>query len=137
MNKHDGSTLESLFVELGELEEVNARAAKKIIAIQAERRMKKLGLSTTGLASRMGTSRNQIHRILDQEDAGITLRMLFRLAEALELPLTVSFGSGAPRETKRGRQQSEKKTSKSRPRAATASSKAVSPGSSRRIASGA
>jgi antitoxin HicB len=92
MNKHDGSTLDSLFEELGELEEVNARAAKKILAVEAERRMKKLGLSTTTLAERMHTSRNQIHRILDEGDAGITLKMLFRLASALGMPLQVGFG---------------------------------------------
>src|SRR5207244_6958100 len=78
MNKHDGSTLDSLFEELGEMEEVNARAAKKILAIQVERRMKDLGLTTTTLAKRMHTSRNQIHRVLDQQDAGITLRVLLR-----------------------------------------------------------
>ena len=93
MNKHDGSTLESLFEELGELEEVEARAAKKILAVQAERRMKELGLTTTVLASRMRTSRNQVHRILDQQDAGITLKMLFRLAQALNLPLIVALGA--------------------------------------------
>jgi len=92
MNKHDGSTLDSLFEELGELEEVNARAAKKVFAIETERRMKKLGLSTTTLARRMGTSRNQIHRILDEKDAGITLKMLFRLASALGMPLRFGFG---------------------------------------------
>jgi antitoxin HicB len=92
MSKHDGSTLDSLFEELGELEEVNARAAKKILAIETERRMKKLGLTTTALAERMGTSRNQIHRILDEEDAGITLKMLFRLAKALAMPLRLGFG---------------------------------------------
>jgi antitoxin HicB len=92
MNKHDGSTLDSLFEELGELEEVNAKAAKKILAVETERRMKKLGLSTTVLAQRMGTSRNQIHRILDADDAGITLKMLFRLATVLGMPLRVGFG---------------------------------------------
>lgn len=102
MNKHDGSTLDSLFEELGELEEVNARAAKKIFAIETERRMKKLGLSTTALAQRMGTSRNQIHRILDEEDAGITLKMLFRLAGALGMPLRLGFGP-AVEPGKRGR----------------------------------
>jgi transcriptional regulator with XRE-family HTH domain len=97
MNKHEGSTLESLFEELGELEEVEARAAKKVLSIQAERRMKELGLSTTILASRMRTSRNQVHRILDQEDAGITLKMLFRLAQALQLPLIVTLGTSGRR----------------------------------------
>ena len=73
MNKHDGSTLDSLFEELGELEEVDAMAAKKILVVQAARRMKELGLTTTALAERMRTSRNQVHRILDERDAGITL----------------------------------------------------------------
>ena len=96
MNKHDGSTLDSLFEELGELEEVNARAAKKILAVEIGRRMKKLGMTTTALAARMHTSRNQIHRILDERDAGITLKMLFRLAGALGMPLQIGFGtSGA------------------------------------------
>ena len=83
--------LDSLFEELGELEEVNARAAKKILAIQAERRMKELGLTTSTLAKRMRTSRNQIHRILDQEDAGITLKMLLRVAGVLGGPLVIGF----------------------------------------------
>jgi antitoxin HicB len=103
MNKHNGSTLDSLFEELGELEEVNARAAKKILAIETERRMKKLGLSTTALAQRMGTSRNQIHRILDEEDAGITLRMLFRLAGVLGMPLQIGFDAPALEGGRRGR----------------------------------
>jgi transcriptional regulator with XRE-family HTH domain len=91
MNKHHGSTLDSLFDELGEREEVDALAAKKILAIQAQRRMKELGLTTTGLAERMRTSRNQILRVLDEKDAGITLKMLFRVSKALELPLVVAF----------------------------------------------
>ena len=36
MNIHEGSTLETLFEELGELEEVEARAAKKLLAVQTE-----------------------------------------------------------------------------------------------------
>jgi antitoxin HicB len=95
MNKHHGSTLDSLFEELGELEEINARAAKKALAIENERRMKELGLTTTALADRMQTSRNQIHRILDERDAGITLKMLFRLAGALGMPLRVGFVASA------------------------------------------
>ena len=93
MNKHDGSTLDSLLEELGELEEVNARAAKKTLAVQAARRMKQLGLTTTALAARMRTSRNQVHRILDERDAGITLKMLFRLASALDLSLRLVLGA--------------------------------------------
>jgi antitoxin HicB len=118
MNKHDGSTLDSLFEELGEIEEVNAMAAKKILAVETERQMKKLGLSTTALARRMGTSRNQIHRILDGEDAGITLRMLFRLAEVLGMSLRVGFGPPAPKGSGQGRTR-ERQAARSARRAET------------------
>jgi plasmid maintenance system antidote protein VapI len=105
MNPHHGSTLDSLFDDLGEQEEVEALAAKKILAIQAGRRMKELGLSTTRLAQRMHTSRNQVLRCLDPGDAGITLKMLFRLARALEAPLRLDLraAAGAPLNARRGR----------------------------------
>ena len=93
MNRHQGSTLDSLFDELGEREEVDALAAKKILAVQASRRMKELGLTTTRLAQRMRTSRNQVLRCLDEKDAGITLKMLFRLSRALEAPLRVDLAA--------------------------------------------
>jgi antitoxin HicB len=96
MNKHHGSTLDDLLDELGEREEVQALATKRILAIQAARRMSELGLSTTKLAERMNTSRNQILRILDKEDAGITLKMLFRLSRALDLRLRLAFDPPTP-----------------------------------------
>jgi hypothetical protein len=44
MHEHRGTTLDSLFEELGESEEVAALAAKKILAVQASRRMVDLSL---------------------------------------------------------------------------------------------
>lgn len=90
MNKHVGTTLDSFFEELGELEEVGTVAAKKILSLQTERRMKELGLTTTTLAARMGASRNQVHRVLDEDDAGTTLKVLFRLSHARQMPLRVA-----------------------------------------------
>ncbi len=107
MNKHMGSTLDSLFDELGEHEEVNALAAKKLLALQIERRMKELGLTTTALAARMGTSRNQVHRVLDQDDAGITLKVLFRLSKALQMPLRLAFDEAPTPRRRRNMMQSE------------------------------
>jgi transcriptional regulator with XRE-family HTH domain len=72
--------------------------ATAAVAIKIQRRMKHLGM-TTALAARMDTSRNQIHRILDERDAGITLKMLFRLAGALGMPLRIGFGAPAPAES--------------------------------------
>jgi len=100
MNKHIGSTLQSLYEELGELEEVRAMAAKKVLAMDVERRMKKLGLTTTSLANRMGTSRSQVHRILNEDDTGVTLRVLLRLAEVLGMKLQIGL---EPSDPKRGR----------------------------------
>jgi transcriptional regulator with XRE-family HTH domain len=51
----------------------------------------------------MGTSRNQVHRILDEGDAGITLKMLFRLAGALGMPLRLGFGPPAAEGRRQGR----------------------------------
>lgn len=114
MNPHHGSTLDSLFEELGEQEEVEALAAKKILAIQAGRRMKALGLTTTRLAERMHTSRNQVLRCLDQDDAGITLKMLFRLSRALEAPLRVALGVARGEPHAQGRQARSRTSSRRR-----------------------
>lgn len=122
MNKHMGSTLDSLFDELGEHEEVNALAAKKVLALQTERRMKELGLTTTALAARMGTSRNQVYRVLDQDDAGITLKVLFRLSKALQMPLRLAFDD-APKQARKCemiQSQTSKFSSNSREVAGTA-----------------
>jgi len=96
MSKHHGSTLSSLFDELGERPEVEALAAKKTLAIQMEKRMKALGLTAGRLATRMGTSRAQVQRILDANEAGITLKVLTRLAGALEGRILIEFEATTP-----------------------------------------
>ena len=90
------NSMSSCLGELGEREQVQALATKRILALQAARRMSELGLSTTKLAERMRMSRNQILRILDKEDAGITLKMLFRLSRALDLRLRLAFDPPKP-----------------------------------------
>lgn len=100
---HHGSALDDLLDTLGEREEVQALATKRILAVQAARRMSELGLTTTKLAERMHTSRNQVLRILDKEDAGITLKMLFRLSRALDLRLRLAFDPPKPASPRRRR----------------------------------
>jgi plasmid maintenance system antidote protein VapI len=117
MNKHRGSTLDSLFEELGESEEVAALAAKKILAVQASRRMKELGLSTTTVARQMKTSRAQLLRVLDEGDAGVTLRTLFRLSRVLEMPLKLSFD--APVRARARATQPRRSRASARPRRTT------------------
>ena len=59
-NKHIGSTLQSLFDELGEGEEFRLLAQKKAFVIAAEQRMAALKMSKNALSKRMGTSRPAI-----------------------------------------------------------------------------
>jgi antitoxin HicB len=89
MNKHIGSTLESLLDDLGERDETELLANKKIVAEILQRRMTTLGMTAPELATRMKTSRNQVHRLLDPQETGITFRSLDRASRALGLTFAV------------------------------------------------
>ncbi len=93
MTKFAAGTLDAFFDELGELDEVNVRALKRGIAYTARNEMRVRGISASELARRMGTSRAQIARVLDDDDASITLDTLVRLGSALGLEATVEFRS--------------------------------------------
>jgi DNA-binding Xre family transcriptional regulator len=81
--KHIGSTLDSLFEELGEAEEVHLLTQKKLLAAKLERAMVKKGLTKTALAEAMHTSRTLVHRLLDPTDTGVTFATLCRASSVL------------------------------------------------------
>lgn len=87
MNKHVGSTLESFFEELGELEEVELLTQKKLLADKIQRAMERKKLTQTDLARAMSTSRTVVHRLLDPRDTGITLSTIARASKALGVRL--------------------------------------------------
>lgn len=78
--KHIGSTLDSMFEELGELEDVKALAQKKLFAYELEQAMKKKGVTRTQLANRMGSPRPVVYRMLDGKSGIDTMA---RAAKAL------------------------------------------------------
>jgi predicted XRE-type DNA-binding protein len=84
-NKHIGSSLESLFDELGELEEVKRLSLKKGISVTILERLAQLQLSKAQLAAKLRTSRSQLDRLLDPDDTSVTLRTLVRVATVLDL----------------------------------------------------
>ena len=84
-----GSTLDSLFEELGELAEVTLLAQKKLIVRDILERMRQRRVTKATLAGRMRTSRAQLDRLLDLENTSVTLATLARAAAALELVLEV------------------------------------------------
>src|SRR5512133_2609780 len=104
MNKHIGSTLDSMFEETGELDEVNLRAQKKGVVDAVLARMERLSVSKAALARRMQTSRSQVERLLDPTDTSLTLATLAKASAALgmrvEVSVTALRAKGNPRGVK-------------------------------------
>jgi len=90
-NKHMGSSMGSLFDELGEQEELDLLTRKKIISEQLTNAMKHMRMSKSALAEAMNTSRTVIHRLLDPSDTSVTLHTLAKASKALNLRLEVGF----------------------------------------------
>jgi hypothetical protein len=82
-NPHVGTPLDQFLKDEGLYEEVVALAAKKKIARQLRQRMEREDMTVSGLAKQLGTSRNQVHRILDPRDHNVTLATLERAASAV------------------------------------------------------
>jgi antitoxin HicB len=95
MNAHKGSSLRSLFEELGEWDEVEALTQKKVIAETLRREMVKKKITKSVLAKRMATSRSQLDAILDGSDPGLTLVSLSRVSFALGLRPEIRFKARA------------------------------------------
>lgn len=89
--KHVGSSLDDLLAEDGTLEEVSARAMKRVLSWQVQQGMKKRGLTKVALAKRMRTSRSALDRLLDESDTGLTIDTLARAARALDYRVKVEL----------------------------------------------
>jgi len=84
MNKERiGSSLDSMFEGLGELEEVRVLTRKKILARQLEAARRASNLSISEMARRMGTSRMAVHSLLDSAKPTMTIDSVSRAAAAL------------------------------------------------------
>lgn len=82
-NPHHGSSFDDFLQEEGIFDEVQAMALKKVIAAALAKQMKLRKVTVSRLASRLGTSRAALHRVLDEENTSITLNTLSRTASAL------------------------------------------------------
>lgn len=83
--RHIGSSLESLFDELGEREEFESLAMKKQIVARLQVAMGKRGLSKAQLAAAMHAQRPQVHRLLDPKNTSLTIATLAKAAVALKM----------------------------------------------------
>src|SRR5436309_649306 len=82
-NPHDGSSLDDFLREEGILEEVEAVALKRAVALKVADLMKKQKVRKTVMAGRMQTSRAALDRLLDPANTSVTLATLNRAAKAL------------------------------------------------------
>lgn len=88
---HRGSDLRDFLKEEGVLEEVEARALKRAIALQLERLRKAQSMSKSTLAVRMKTSRAAVDRLLDASNPSLTLMTLEKAARVLKRKLKVEL----------------------------------------------
>lgn len=93
MGKHIGSTLDDFLDEEGLLAEAETVAVKRVIAYQLKEMMKEQGLSKTELSRRMKTSRAALERLLDPENASVTLLTLERAARALGMRVKIELAA--------------------------------------------
>ena len=91
MSKYTGSNFDEFLKDEGILEEVTARAHKRLLALQLNDAMKASNTSKTQLAERLQTSRSQVDRLLDPDNTAVTLESLERLAQAVGKQLRVEF----------------------------------------------
>jgi len=89
--KHIGSKFDDFLKEENIFEEVQAVAIKHVIAYQIAEEMKNKKMTKTQMANRMKTSRAALERLLDPENASITLFTLEKAASALEKELKVEL----------------------------------------------
>ncbi len=91
MNKYSGSDFDDFLKEEGILEEVTARAHKRLLALQFADAMEGGKITKTQIAKRLQTSRTQVDRLLDPSYTAVTLESLERLATAVGKQLRVEL----------------------------------------------
>jgi antitoxin HicB len=88
-----GSRFDDFLKEEAMLEETTAVAMKRVIAWQIGEEMKAQNITKTELAKRMHTSRAALNRLLDEEDASLTLTTLASAASALGKKVNIELSS--------------------------------------------
>lgn len=86
-----GSSLDSVLREEGVYEQTTARAMKRVLARQLQAAMQAQSVSKVEMARRMGSSRSALDRLLDPENASVTLDTLRRAAAAVGLEIRLEL----------------------------------------------
>jgi antitoxin HicB len=79
-----GATVDSLWQDMGLLEDVQELAIRKMIAIELAKAMKRDRLTKAELARKLDTSRPQLDRLLDPlSSGGLTIHTLAKAARVI------------------------------------------------------
>ena len=90
-NRHIGNSFDDFLQEEGILAATEATAGKRVIAFQIQEEMKERHISKSALARMMQTSRSSLDRLLDPENASVTLLTMESAALALGRRLKVQL----------------------------------------------
>jgi len=93
MSKHIGSNFDDFLDEEGLLAEAEAVATKRVIAFQLRNLMQEQKLNKAQMAKRMKTSRSALERLLDPDNASVTLLTLERAAQALGKSIRIELAA--------------------------------------------
>lgn len=86
-----GGSLEDFLDEIGEREEIYGEAIKRVLTWQIETARKKQSISKSDMATRMGTSRTQVDRVLDPQNLAVSLDTLDRAARSVGKRLKIEL----------------------------------------------
>lgn len=89
--RHIGSSFDDFLAEQGILDETTAVAQKRVLAWQVAEAMRKRRLTKAEMAKRMRTSRAALDRLLDPDNASVTLATMGRAAAALGKRLRIEL----------------------------------------------
>lgn len=82
-NKHIGSKFDDFLADENLLAETQAEAIKRVIAWQIKEFLEKEGIKKSDFALKLKTSRSQLERLLDPENASLNLKTLSHAAEVM------------------------------------------------------
>ena len=86
-----GSKFDDFLKEEGSYEETQAIAIKRVLSWQIEQAMKEKHIAKAEMARKMDTSRSQLDRLLDPNNASITLTTLARAGQVLGRQIQLEF----------------------------------------------
>ena len=92
-NSHRGSSFDDFLKEEGIYEECKAYVVKRMLAEQVAEEMKEQNISKAEMARRMNSSRAAVDRLLDPNNASVTLLTLMKAASAIGCDLAVGMRS--------------------------------------------